>query len=31
MVLCLIDTFGVGEYISTWNIIQIVMAWYSSE
>ena len=31
MVLCLIDYFGVGEYISTWNVIQLVMAWYSSE
>ena len=31
MVLCLIDYFGVGQYVSTWNVIQIMMAWYSSE
>ncbi len=26
MVLCLIDYFGVGQYVSTWNVIQLVMA-----
>jgi hypothetical protein len=31
MILCLIDYFGVGQYVSTWNVLQIVMAWYSSE
>ena len=31
MVLCLIDYFGVGQYVSTWNVIQILVAWYPSE
>lgn len=30
MVLCLIDYFGVGQFVSTWNIIQIVMAQFGA-